>query len=98
MMPMHQFTKLRLSIFVSDCSAEGNYEGLLLLPIGLFKGVVVYFCTAERRICMRFGAGIDSDRDVFEWCEGLFRRYGSYGRDKVVARRVVVLMCVCGRS
>ena len=43
MMPTHQFTKLRLSIFVSDCSAEGNYEGLLLLPIGLFKGVVVYF-------------------------------------------------------
>ena len=43
---------------------------------------------------MRFGAGIDSDRDVFEWCEGLFQRYGSYGRVKVVARRVVVLMCV----
>ena len=51
--------------FVSDCSAEGNYEGLLLLPISLFKSIVVCFCTAERRICMRFGAGIDSDRDVF---------------------------------
>ena len=35
--------------------------GLLLLPIGLFKSIVVYFCTVERRICMRFGAGIDSD-------------------------------------
>ena len=66
----------------------------MLLPIGLFNGIVVYFCTAERRICMRFSAGIDSDRDVFEWYIGLFRRYGSCGRVKVVARRVVVLMCV----
>ena len=65
-----------------------------MLLIGLFKIIVVYFCTAERRICMRFGAGIDSDRGVFEWCVGLFQRYGSYGRVKVVARRVVVLMCV----
>ena len=66
----------------------------MLLPIGLFKSIVVYFCTAERRICRRFGAGIDSDCGVFEWCVVLFRRYGSYGRVKVVARRVVVLMCV----
>ena len=86
MMPMHQFTKLRLSVFISDCSAEGNYEGLLLLPIGHFKSIVVYFCTAERRICMHLGTGIDSDCGVFEWCVNLFRRYCSYSRVNVVAR------------
>ena len=80
--------------FVSDCSAEANYGGLLLLPIGLFKCIVVLFCTAERRICRRLSAGVDSDCGVFEWCVDLFRRYHSYGRVKVVARRVVVLMCV----
>ena len=39
---------------------------LLLLPIGLFKCIVVLFCTAGRRICMRLSAGVDSDRGVFE--------------------------------
>ena len=67
---------------------------VLVLPIGLFKSIDVYFCTVGRRICMRLGMGVDSDRGVFEWRVDLFQRYCSYGRVNVVARRVVVLMCV----
>ena len=97
-MPAHQFTKLRLSIFVSDCFDRGNCEGFVVVccccQVGLFKSFVVVFL--PRRVGFeRVGRGSSIfDRGSFAWCVDCSEDMeGTVGLN-VAARGELLFLCV----